>query len=53
MREIAERLGDGHHAMRDRYEIDFNGVPGAQQPIVNVTVKRDGVQLQMSARRPF
>ena len=53
MREIAEWLGDGHHRMRDRYEIEFAGEAGAQQPIVNVTTKRDGVQLQMSARRPF
>ena len=53
MREIAEWLADSHHTMRDRYEIEFAGEMGAQQPIVNVTTKRDGVQLQMSARRPF
>ena len=53
MREIAERLADGHIVMRDRYEIEFAGAAEAQQPIVNVTTTRDGVQLQMSARRPF
>jgi hypothetical protein len=53
LKDIAERLGDDHHAMRDRYEIEFLGDAGTQQPIVNVTTKRDGVQLQMSARRPF
>jgi hypothetical protein len=51
--EIAERLDIGHRAMFNRYEIAYAGDPAALTPIVNVTVSRPDVRLQMSPRRPF
>lgn len=53
MRAIAERLASDHEKMANKYEVEFTGDAKAGQPIVNVIVKRDGVQLEMSGRRPF
>ena len=53
MREIANRLADDHQSMMRRYEVTYAGDPKQVLPVVKVNVSRDGVQLQMSARRPF
>ena len=53
LREIAERLDIDHRVMMNRYEIAFAGDPAIATPVVNVTVSRDDVRLQMSTRRPF
>ncbi|MEO7158047.1 MAG: hypothetical protein ABI039_10815 [Vicinamibacterales bacterium] len=50
---IARRLAEDHLQMRDRYEVEFTGEAKAVQATVNVSVTRDGVMLDMSARRPF
>jgi len=50
---IAERVSIDHLRMADSYEVEFEGDARAQSPIVNATVSRDGVQLQLSPRRPF
>jgi hypothetical protein len=39
--------------MANKYEVDYTGDGQMVQPMVNVIVTRDGVELQMSARRPF
>jgi hypothetical protein len=53
LKAIAERLGDDHHAMADRYEVEFSGDAKLLQPTINVKVSRDDIRLQMSPRRPF
>jgi hypothetical protein len=53
LREIANRLADDHQSMMRRYEVTYAGDPKQPLPVVRVNVSRDGVQLQMSARRPF
>jgi len=53
VRAIAERLVADHQKMANKYEVTFTGDAKLAQPMVNVTVTRDGVQLQMSPRRPF
>jgi hypothetical protein len=53
LKAIAERLGFDHQVMADRYEVDFTGDGKLQQPFVNVGVTREGVRVEMSARRPF
>jgi hypothetical protein len=53
MTAIADRLTADHDRMRTRYEVAFNGDARITQPIVNVVSNREGVRLQMSARRPF
>ena len=53
LREIAERLDIDHRVMMNRYEIAYAGDPAIAAPVVNVTVSRDDVRLQMSTRRPF
>ena len=53
MREIANRLADDHQSMMRRYEVTYAGDPKQVLPVVKVNVSRDGVNLQMSARRPF
>lgn len=53
LREIANRLADDHQSMMRRYEVSYAGDPKQVLPVVRVNVSRDGVQLQMSARRPF
>ena len=53
LREIANRLADDHQAMLRRYEIAYTGDPKQVLPVVQVNVGRDGVNLQMSPRRPF
>ncbi len=50
---IAERISVDHLRMEDHYEVEFSGDARSLTPIVNATVARDGVQVQMSARRPF
>jgi hypothetical protein len=53
LRDIAERLDIDHRLMMNRYEISYAGDPAMPAPVVNVSVSRDDVRLQMSARRPF
>jgi hypothetical protein len=53
LREIADRLADDHQRMMTRYEVTFSGDARAIEPVVNITVSRDDVRLQMSVRRPF
>ena len=53
LREIANRLADDHQRMMRRYQVSYAGDPKMLQPTVNVSSSRDGVQLQMSVRRPF
>ncbi|MFM8532825.1 MAG: hypothetical protein ACKOEC_04460 [Acidimicrobiia bacterium] len=53
MREIAMRLADDHHNMRGRYEVAFEGDPKIIQPVVAVSVNRDGAKVLKSVRRPF
>ncbi len=53
LREIANRLADDHQRMMRRYEISYAGDPKQVFPVVKVNVSRDGVNLQMSPRRPF
>lgn len=53
LRDIAERLDIDHRLMMNRYEIAYAGDPKIAAPIVNVSVSRDDVRLQMSPRRPF
>jgi len=50
---LAERVTIDHGRMEDHYEVEFSGDARSLTPIVNATVARDGVQVQMSARRPF
>jgi hypothetical protein len=53
MKAIAERLAADHRAMFNRYELEYNGDGKILQPMVIVKGKREGVQIQMSPRRPF
>jgi len=53
LKGVAERVTIDYLRMEDNYEIEFTGDAKTLQPIVNATVARDGVQLQMSPRRPF
>jgi hypothetical protein len=53
LKGIAERITVDHLRMADHYEVEFSGDARSLTPIVNATVERDGVQVQMSARRPF
>jgi hypothetical protein len=53
LREIANRVADDHQRMMRRYEVSYLGDPGLTAPTVVVNTTRDGVQLQMSVRRPF
>lgn len=53
MRDIAVRLADDHDRMRGRYEVAFEGDPKIVQPVVAVSVNRDGAKVLMSVRRPF
>lgn len=53
LKNIAERLSDDHHAMADRYEVEFTGNGQLLQPTIIVNTSRDGIRLQMSPRRPF
>jgi Mg-chelatase subunit ChlD len=53
LKAIAERLVADHQKMANKYEVDYTGDGQMVQPMVNVIVTRDGVELQMSARRPF
>ena len=53
MKEIAERLAEDHDKMRGRYEVAFEGDPFNVQPVVAVSLTRDGGRVLMSVRRPF
>lgn len=50
---MARRIVVDHAKMADAFEVEFIGDPKQAQPMINVIVRRDGVQLEMSARRPF
>ena len=50
---MAKRIVADHQQMANTFEVEFIGDPKMVQPMVNVVVKRDGVDLVMSARRPF
>jgi len=51
--DIANRLADDHQKMMRRYSVTYAGDPKIVQPKINVAVSRDGVELEMSTRRPF
>jgi hypothetical protein len=53
MKEIAERLAEDHDKMRGRYEVAFEGDPFNVQPVVAVSLTREGGSVLMSVRRPF
>jgi hypothetical protein len=53
LKGIAERLAADHHTMVNKYEVEFSGDARLLQPVINVAVTRDGVQVEMSPRRPF
>ena len=53
LRVIANRLADDHQRMMRRYEIRYAGDPKLLKPMISVKSSRDGVQLEMSVRRPF
>jgi hypothetical protein len=53
LKEIAQRLGDDHANMANRYEVVYAGDPKIIGPVVNVSVTRDDARIQMSVRRPF
>ena len=53
LRDIAERIDIDHRIMMNRYEIAYAGDPKVTTGVVNVTVARDDLRLQMSTRRPF
>ena len=53
MKEIAERLAEDHDKMRGRYEVAFEGDPFNVQPVVAVSLTREGGRVLMSVRRPF
>ena len=53
LKDIAERLSDDHHAMADRYEVEFTGDGKLLQPTIVVKTGRDDIRLKMSPRRPF
>ena len=53
LKHIAQRLSDDHHAMAERYEVEFTGNGKLSQPTIIVKTSRDDIRLQMSARRPF
>jgi VWFA-related protein len=50
---MAKRITADHQQMANAFEVEFIGDPKMVQPMVNITVNREGVQLEMSARRPF
>jgi VWFA-related protein len=50
---MAKRIASDHQQMANTFEVEFIGDAKMVQPMVNVVVKRDGVELTMSARRPF
>ena len=53
LKDIAERLDIDHRIMMNRYEVTYAGDPKIAEGMVNVTVSRDDLRLQMSTRRPF
>jgi len=53
LKTIAGRLSDDHHAMADRFEVEFSGDGKLLQPTIIVKTRRDDIRLQMSPRRPF
>ena len=53
VRAIAERVVADHQKMANKYEVEFTGDIRMVQPIINVSATREGVQLEMSGRRPF
>jgi hypothetical protein len=53
LKDIAARLDADHRLMMNRYEIAYAGDPKVTAGVVNVTLSRDDLRLQMSTRRPF
>ena len=53
LKAVATRLADDHQQMRNRYEVEFSGDAKVLVPVVEVAVTRQGVQVEMSPRRPF
>lgn len=52
MKSIAERLASDHQKMSTWYELEFAGDPKLIQPTIGVNVRRDGLEVRMSTRRP-
>jgi hypothetical protein len=53
MRSIAERLASDHLKMATWSELEFAGDAQHVQPIIKVDVRREGLRVRMSPRRPF
>lgn len=53
LKDIAERLDIDHRLMMNRYEIAYAGDAKVTAGMVNVTVARDDLRVEMSTRRPF
>ena len=50
---IAKRITADHEQMANTFEVEYIGDAKQVQPMVNVIVSREGVNLEMSGRRPF
>ncbi len=52
MKSIAERIAADHQKMATWYELEFAGDAKLVQPTIAVNVRRDGLRVRMSTRRP-
>ena len=52
MKSIAERLASDHQKMSTWYELEFAGDGKLVQPTIGVNVRREGLEVRMSTRRP-
>ena len=50
---IARRITADHEQMANTFEVEFIGDAKQVQPMVNVVVGREGVNLEVSGRRPY
>jgi hypothetical protein len=52
MQSIAERLASDHQKMSTWYELEFAGDPKLVQPTIGVNMRREGLEVRLSTRRP-
>jgi hypothetical protein len=52
MKSIAERIAADHQKMATWYELEFSGDSKLVQPTIGVNVKREGLRVRISTRRP-
>jgi hypothetical protein len=52
MKSIAERIAADHQKMATWYELEFDGDAKLIQPTIGVNVRREGLQVRISTRRP-